>query len=155
MIGEISGAFSSLGAAVAIVKGLNAASTQAAVDDAKIALQGYLLEAQQAIFAAQAKQEEQSRRIAELEAEVARAHSWEVEKARYELKRYESGALAYVLRVEEASGEPDHQLCPHCFVNGSKSFLQPAKGVVAGFHTCTCPRCQSSFASGPQFRYSV
>jgi Zn finger protein HypA/HybF involved in hydrogenase expression len=155
MIGEISGAFSSLGAAVAIVKGLNAASTQAAVDEAKIALQGHLLEAQQAIFAAQAMQVDQSRRIAELEAEISRLQSWEAEKARYELKQFTSGALAYVLRADAANGEPDHQLCPHCFQNGAKSFLQPSKGAMAGVHSCTCPRCQSAFATGPKFDYSI
>jgi Zn finger protein HypA/HybF involved in hydrogenase expression len=148
MISEIAGAFSSLKAATDIALGLSATSTQAAVDEAKIGLQRHLLEAQQAIFAAQAVQVEQAKKIADLEAEISRLRSWETEKARYELKQYDNGALAYELKAEEAGGEPPHQLCPNCFLEGAKSYLQPTGGLKAGAKATGCPRCKSSFASG-------
>ena len=52
MLAEISMGLSSLKAASDILKGLNAANTQAAINDVKLVLQPHIIDAQQALAAA-------------------------------------------------------------------------------------------------------
>jgi hypothetical protein len=93
MLAEISAGLSSLNAISDIVKGLNAANTQAAINEVKIGLQDHILKAQQALFVAQQAQATASQRIGELEQEIVRLKDWESEKQRYELKPMRTAIL--------------------------------------------------------------
>lgn len=144
MIAEIGAGISSLKAALDIAKGLNAAAGTAAVNDAKIALQSTILEAQSNLLAAQEAQSANLKRIDELEAEIVKLGTWEGEKQRYQLEEFPTGAFAYVLKEGDAAGEPMHRLCARCFNEGHKSILQ-TYSRRNGMDVADCPLCKSRF----------
>ena len=78
-------------------------------------------------------------RCRELEDQLKRVENWEAEKARYALQRVGSGGTAYRLKPSES--ETDHFLCPNCFEDQKKSYLQ-RQGVK-----WTCPRCTVAFSA--------
>lgn len=69
--------------------------------------------------------------ISELDA----LRSFEVEKKKYQLVQLGSVLVAYGLRDELVNGETQHHLCPNCFADGKKAFLQRA-----GYFR-VCSRC--------------
>ncbi len=73
---EVATGLSSLKAAFDIAKGLNALSDAVALNDAKIGLQGAILEAQSGLLAAQEAQTANLRRVGELEDEIVRLKDW-------------------------------------------------------------------------------
>ncbi|WP_336979372.1 hypothetical protein [Altererythrobacter fulvus] len=123
MLAEIATGLSSLKAAKDIVQGLNAANTQARVNDVKIELQGLILDAQQGLFAAQEMQSAAAQRIANLEQEIVNLKDWEAEKQRYELADTGQGTPAYKLKEGMEASQPPHWICPHCYEQGKKSIL--------------------------------
>jgi len=124
MIAEISAGLSSLNTAKQIVQGLNALKSEISVNEAKINLQGLILEAQQGLFAAQQVEAENAKRIANLEHEIVKLKDWSTEAERYELKAIDSGAFAYMLKPGMERGEPPHWLCTNCFEKRQKSIVQ-------------------------------
>ena len=121
---EIAAGVKSLQVAKNILQGFNAASKEAAVNAAKIELQGLILDAQQGLFAAQQQEVAFAARIGELEQEIMRLKDWSAEQGQYELKQIDVGAFAYMEKDGVNSGKPAHWLCPECFENGHKSILQ-------------------------------
>ncbi len=81
-------------------------------------------------------------RISELEKEVARFHTWEAEKQRYELKRIAFGAFAYALKPDAQPSEPPHWLCTQCYGEAKKALLQCA-GMSGFQYLWQCPRCSA------------
>ena len=140
MLGEIAAGLSSLKAAADIVKGLNAASTQAAINEVKIGLQGHIIEAREALSAAQETQTASLQRIRELEQEIVQLKNWESDKQRYQLGAIGGGATAYMLKPGMENGEPPHWLCANCYSAGKKSFLQP-KGRFQRDYVFKCSAC--------------
>ena len=124
MLAEFSPGVGSLKAAFDITKGLNAANTQAGINEVKIALQEHILNAQQALAAANEQQSAVAERIRNLEQEIMRLKDWSAEKERYHLQDIYRGAMAYVPKPGMENGEPPHWLCANCFNQGRKSFLQ-------------------------------
>ncbi len=124
MFGEFAAGIASLKAAGDILKGLNAASTQAAINEAKISLQERVFEAREALAAAQNEQAAALARISELEQEIVRLKDWEAERERYELRDAGRGAFAYMQKSGVNTGEPPHWLCANCFNKRQKSLLQ-------------------------------
>lgn len=96
--------------------------------------------AQTALFDAQAEQATLVKTIDELEKEVAGLKSWEAEKQRYELKRYDPGTLFYTLKEAEARGEPIHHLCVKCYKNGKPSIVQQTGNMMARAPSHFLPR---------------
>lgn len=139
---EIAGTIGGLKAAMDIAKGLNAAAGAVALNEAKIALQGAILEAQAGLLAAQEAQTANLKRIDELEARIVQLDAWEREKQRYELREFPTGALAYVLKEGDQTGEPSHRLCPRCYQEGHKSILQTTARHNGG-ENVECPRCET------------
>jgi len=86
-------------------------------------------------------------RIGELEKQVERFETWEVEKKRYKLTDYGGGTFAYALKPEEAQGEPPHRICAHCYENGHKAVLQFTH-KSEGRDYFECLRCKSRQAFG-------
>jgi DNA repair exonuclease SbcCD ATPase subunit len=101
--------------------------------------------AQTALFGAQSEQASLVKTIDELEKEITRLKSWETEKKRYELKRYDPGVFFYVLKVAEAAGEPIHHLCTKCYQEDKKSIIHRTGNTMAREATHFCPKCRTEF----------
>lgn len=150
MLGDISAGLSSLKTALDIIKGLNAANTLAAINEVKISLQERVMEARDALSAAQDAQAASLQRIRELEQEIVELKDWEREKQRYQLQAIDTGAFAYMLKPGMENGESSHWLCPNCFGKRHKSLLQfkgqdTRQGGGRGSHsTYGCDGCKST-----------
>lgn len=153
MLGEISAGLSSLKAASDIIKGLNAANTLTAINEVKIGLQERVMEAREALTAAQEAQSTSLQRIRDLEQEIVQLKDWEAEKQRYQLNAIDRGAFAYMLKPGMENGEPPHWLCANCFGKRHKSFLQfkgqdarsPVTGGSRGDHSnYGCDTCKGA-----------
>ncbi|MFO7033289.1 hypothetical protein B9T07_26645 [Limnospira fusiformis CCALA 023] len=151
MLAEITVGLNSLKAAMDLVKGLNAAAQQSAVNDVKLALQSHIFEAREALTAANEEQSRSLLRIRQLEEEIARMKTWDAEKQNYELKDIVVGSFTYVLKPSVKTSEPPHWLCAKCFTAGHKSFLQFAgrvdpqgRGARPDHSKWQCSTCNSS-----------
>lgn len=147
MLGEIAMGLSSLKAASDILKGLHAANTQSLINEIKISLQTHILDAQQALTAAQEAQTALTERVRHLEKQLAEFDKWETEKQRYILTKLPPGAFAYALKPEAAAGEPAHYLCANCYAQNKKSILQ-SSGTIGGREQFECHSCQSKISVG-------
>jgi len=145
MLAEISAGLSSLKAISDIVKGLNATNIQASINEIKIGLQDHILEAQQALFAAQETQTGLIEQVRALEAKVTDLETWEAEKKRYALTDIGSGVLAYVLKEDMSGSEPPHHLCPNCYTNNEKSILQPETLMPGIWPVEVCHNCSATY----------
>jgi hypothetical protein len=143
MLGEIAAGLSSLKAATDIVKGLNAANTQAAINDVKLDLQARIFDAREALTAAQEAQAAALSRIRELEQEIVQMKNWEGEKQRYEFKELATGVTAYVVKEAMRGTEPEHQICANCYQQGKKSILQAEFWPVGRASVLVCHGCGS------------
>lgn len=151
MFAEIATGIQSLNAAMGLLKTLNAASNQAAINEVKLELQARLFEARDALSAAQDAQATALERIRELEQEIVKLKDWEGEKQRYELKEVASGSFAYSLKSTMAGAEPPHWICPKCYQDGVKSILQKEPGSLTKTQlniptTYACARCPTKIA---------
>lgn len=117
MIAEIGAGLGSLKSAYNLAKTLNAANTQVAINDVRLALQNRIFEAREALTAAET-------RIRELEQQVVELEDWETKKQRYELKNLDRGAFAYVHKATVENAEEPHWLCQPCFEGHRRSILQ-------------------------------
>lgn len=141
MIAEISAGLQSLKAAKDILQGLNAASTQAAVNEVKLVLGEKLLEAREALSAAHDAHSAALERVGRLEEDLAKLKNWEREKERYQLQSIGNGALIYSLKPGMEGVEPPHRICAACYQRGQKSILQlelwqPLRAEVLVCHEC-------------------
>lgn len=141
MIGEISAGLGSLKAAKDFVQAWNGIQTAAAVNDAKLTLQGHILDAQQSLFAAQELQAAAIKRIDELEKQLEKLKDWAADQERYELADTGEGSLAYRLKTEMAHGQPPHWLCPNCYQDGKKSIMKEERLAVGRAETLVCHPC--------------
>ncbi|MGY3591465.1 hypothetical protein ACVIGB_008955 [Bradyrhizobium sp. USDA 4341] len=109
-----------------------------------IELQGVVLDVLEKAIAAREAQTEQSDRIRALEAEVASLKDWNIEKENYELAKCGDSSVAYMLKPDKRGSTPPHWLCPNCFVNGHKSFLNPVGQQVGRGWIFRCSECKST-----------
>jgi hypothetical protein len=150
MLAEITAGFNGLKAAKDIVQALNSVQTAAALNDVKLTLQSHILDAQQGLFAAQEAQAAAAKRVADLEQQIVRMKDWEAEKQRYQLKRFTPGSVAYCLKPERSGGEPPHRLCPHCYQEGKKGFLQATADVKGRGRVHVCTSCRVEAVLGQE-----
>lgn len=120
------------------------------IGDIVIKLQSEILSAQQASFAAQARESEISDEIRALKAKLTEFEDWEAEKNRYQLTDFGSGTYAYRLKQEMANNEPIHRLCPNCFQKKIKSILQFRHRSSSEQDIYNCPNCEQCFDFGVQ-----
>lgn len=97
-------------------------------------LNAALMSAQSYALQAQSKQAELLAEREGLISEVDMLRTFEEEKKKYQLMRI-GRSIVYGLRDELVSSETQHYLCPNCFADGKKSFLQR----VGYFQVCS--RC--------------
>lgn len=140
-ITEISATIGGIKAAMDIAKGISATSDAIALAEVKIALQTALLDAQGNLISIQDSQSKNLRRIEELEAQILKFDAWAEERARYKLVEFPSGTHAYVLKEEQARGEPIHRICPSCYQESRKSILQTVWKRDGG-EEVSCPKCK-------------
>jgi hypothetical protein len=144
MIGpaEISAGLTSLRFAYSIAKGLKDIADAAERNGKIMELQGAIMEAQSGAIDAQQLHVADIKRIVDLETEIARLKAWEGEKQRYELKAIGGSAMVYALKPDMASGEPPHWLCPNCYSNSEKGWLQPVgRTETHNNKIWACQRC--------------
>ena len=145
--GEIALAVTSIRSALDIAKamvGLRDAETFRAKS---IELQTVILEALNQSIEAREAYAAQLDRIRALEAEVAELKAWGAEKERYELKKVGAGGtVAYMLKPEARGAEPPHWLCPNCYAQGKKAFLQ-GSSLSGANRVYTCPACKTYIAA--------
>lgn len=122
------------GAIGAVVSSLNALKDlsraaanirdQAMMQEKIIEFHATIMDAQQAVFAAQEERIELLDKIQALQRQVSEFEVWENISCRYELISVGHGATVYHLKPENHADEPDHWLCPNCFARRKKSYLQ-------------------------------
>jgi hypothetical protein len=136
---------------MSLVKALNAANTQAAINEIKLDLQERIFEAREALTAARETQTASLERIRDLEQQIVQLKEWEADKQRYELKQVAPGAFVYALKESMKGAEPEHWLCANCYQQRRKSILQK----IAGSQTQTllsiptqyeCAACKAKIA---------
>jgi rubredoxin len=86
----------------------------------------------------------------EVEEKLVAYEKWDADAARYELKEIARGFFMYVLKPDQAQGNPIHWLCPNCFQDRKKSIMQK---VTVDHLDYKCPRCQ--FTIIPTSPYST
>ena len=114
------------------------------VEDAKARkiiseVQGQFIEIQSELLAIQANYQALAEAKRGVEAKLVTYEKWDSEASRYELKEIASGIVVYVLKSDNAHGEPSHWLCPACFQESKKSILQKPRVDYLDYK---CPRCQ-------------
>lgn len=132
---------SGLKSAMDTVKGLKAAITEAEVAKARTEITHHLIAANAAMLDVQRTLLENTDVIRALEAEIVKLKDWKAEAARYELAELGQGTVAYTVKPEYAGTEIPHWLCPSCFTDGKKSFLQPRWIVANEVETFRCHAC--------------
>ena len=145
-IGSIAAAVSSLKTAGDIAQAMVGVRDTAIMQTKTIELQGAILTAQSSAITAQSEQFSLLERIRELEEKVAQAEAWATEKHRYKLNNLDGGGFTYVLKEEESTTEPVHQLCANCFdVHKRKSILQTEHYAVGRAEALFCHKCGFEF----------
>jgi hypothetical protein len=139
---EIAGAISALKSAKDIAEAMISLRDTEAFQAKRIELQSKILEAQGSMLAAQDERSTLIQRIRDLEQDIIRLRAWDAEKQRYELRRWGEGAFAYVLKPEEARGEPIHALCAACYNRGVKSLIHSNREPQWTKHAWDCPTCK-------------
>lgn len=142
MMDWIAGAYGGIKAATDITQSMLTLKTDAAVTTKVVELNGVLLGLQSQLNSAHADQTTLTRRIGELEAEIAQFKRWEQEKERYHLHQTEAGGLVYRIKPEVQGTEPLHYICADCYQKAVKTILQPGD---EGYYTVLkCHPCGSS-----------
>jgi hypothetical protein len=140
---EIAAAVTGLRSAYEIAKAMVNLRDEEAFRNKSIELQGVVLDTLDKAIEAREEQAKQLDRIRILEAEVASLKNWDAEKQNYELKNSGEGSVAYMLKKEHRGSEPPHWLCPNCFAQGKKSFLNPTGGSLGRAWIYKCSGCNS------------
>ncbi|WOH79013.1 hypothetical protein RX327_24235 [Bradyrhizobium sp. BEA-2-5] len=144
MISEAMAGASALKTAFDMAKALKDINNAATRNAAVIELQEKILSAQQAQF-------EMSKRVDELEKQLAVIKSKADERNRYQLKDYGAGTFAYELKPAESRGEPLHRACAKCFNEGQINILQFSHRTE-GQDWFDCRRCDNNQAFGVRVR---
>ena len=106
-------------------------------------LYGSVLDIQQQLLAAQNRESELLAMCRALEEQIAHARDWQAEATRYVLRSVGGGVVRHH-KTSHASGDPPHWLCPNCFEEQRKSYLQRDPPTVNGSHVWKCPRCSTA-----------
>jgi ribosomal protein L32 len=131
----------SLKSAMDTLKSLNATITEAEVAKVRVEISGHLIAANAAMLDVQRTLLEDTDIIRALEAENMQLKDWSREAERYELDDVGQGAVAYALKPECTGSGAAHHLCPNCFTQRKRSFLQPEWLVDGQVETFRCHPC--------------
>lgn len=144
----IGGALTSINAARDIAKTMIGLRDTELLQAKTIELNGLILEALGKAIEARQMEAAQADQIRALNEEIARLKAWGTEKDRYELKKIDAGFVAYMLKPEERGSEPPHWLCPTCYSNGQKGFMQSQGRTKDDRHiSIKCGKCGATAAA--------
>jgi hypothetical protein len=147
-LAEISNAITGLRAVFDITKAMVGLRDAEAFRSKSIELQEVVLETIEKAIESREAYSAQTERIRALEAEVADLKAWDAEKQDYELKPAGNGSVAYMLKPHKRRAEPPHWLCPNCYSNGKRSFLNATGQQVGRGWRYACPNCKAEPACG-------
>lgn len=152
-VAEISAAVTSLNATLQIAKAMVGLRDAEAFRAKSIEMQQTIMDALDNGIAAREAYTAQLDRVRALEAEVADLKAWNTDKQNYELTKAGDGAVAFMLKPDTRGTEIPHWLCPNCFSNGKKSFLNPTGRSAGRGWTFKCSTCNAEPAcwSRPQW----
>jgi hypothetical protein len=148
-VAEIAAAITSFRASLDITKAMIGLRDDELFRTKSIELQTAITDALEKSIAAREAYAAQLDRVDALEAEVADLKAWDAEKQNYELTKAGDAAVAFMLKPNARGTETPHWLCPNCFSNGKKSYLNPTGKQVGrgwGFKCSDChaePACWS------------
>lgn len=126
MYTEITAAFQSAKAAVALIKATKELSTSNEILTAVNDVQMKLSEAIAAALASQGREAALVAEVTDLKTKLRDIEDWRSQMQRYELVEFpDTKALALKLRADMANGEPIHYLCRACADKKQKTTLQP------------------------------
>jgi hypothetical protein len=140
-ITEVSAGLASLNAIKTIAQGISGKMDAVKALEIKSELLGLVIDAQEASFALQEQKAAFTKRIEQLEEEVAQLESWTAEAEGYELRDTGMGSLAYHTKDEENPTRPPHWICPHCYEDRKKSILHPYHEKVGREEFLICHPC--------------
>lgn len=123
MTAEITAALSAVKSAGKLARGLVDLMRSADRQQILIEFNEQLLNAQAALFDANAKYEELAQIKSDLERQLMEKENWTREAARYELKELVPGVFVYAVKPGMEAGGPDHYLCPHCFEKEQRAIM--------------------------------
>jgi hypothetical protein len=142
-VAEIAAAITGIRSALEVTKAMVGLRDAEAFRAKSIELQGVVLDALDKAIEAREAYAAQGDRIRALEAEVARLKAWDTEKQDYELKKVGDGAVVYMLKPDKRGNDPPHWLCPNCYANGQKSFLNSTGASAGRGGIYRCSNCDS------------
>lgn len=123
-ISAIAGTVSALKSAVDITKAMIDLRDAQAIQTKVIELNSKILEAQSSAFTANDERTTLIELVGAPKKEVADLKAWGAEKEKYELSNVGRGAVAYIRKRDAQPSENPHWLCPNCYQQSKKSFLQ-------------------------------
>lgn len=145
-ISAIAGAVSALKGAMDITKAIITLHDAEAIKVKVIELNGKILEAQGATFAANDERATLIKRVGELEKEIADLKAWDAEKQNYKLFTVpNSPVMAYAPKDTTEGTEASHYLCANCYTDNKKSFLQSETRFPGRAHVLVCHKCNGDF----------
>jgi hypothetical protein len=106
-----------------------------------------LIDAQAKANDAQREVERWAARCAQLEAEIALLDAWNAVAARYELRQLTDGGIVYAAKKEALGSDPMHFVCPDCFNQKKRFFLQFRYRTNPRGRTLKCLQCNFEVAS--------
>jgi hypothetical protein len=142
-VAEIAAAITSFRASLDIAKAMIGLRDDELFRAKSIELQSAIADALEKSIAARESYAAQLDRVHALEAKVTSLEAWDAEKQNYELKKVGDGAVAYMLKPEARGSEPAHWLCPNCFAQGKKSFLNPTGKSAGRGYIYKCSSCKA------------
>jgi len=144
-VSQIGAALAALKAAKDIAQAMIGLRDTAAFQTKLMEFQSKIIDANNAVFAAQEERTTFLETISDLEKKVASLEAWEAEKQRYNLADIGNGVLAYVLESEAGGSEPPHHLCANCFTKKHKSILQPETVMPGVWRVEVCHNCSAVY----------
>ena len=144
---EIALGYKALKSALGILKDIRSLTDATAIQDRVIQLNGLMMDAQESAIAAREDHARQEERIKALEKEIEALKDWGAERLNYELKCPEPGVNVFMPKPAARGDQPPHWLCPTCYGNGVKSFLQFQGSGKDMFSTYKCGTCGNTVAT--------
>jgi hypothetical protein len=130
VVAETITGLSALKTAFDMTKALKDIDDRVRLNEARMALQEQILDAQQA-------QATLLERVGELEKQLASFEKWDAEKENYQLTAIYAETLAYARKPSADSGIPPHFICANCYEDRKKRILQRADAAHVA-----CPYCK-------------
>ncbi|MEJ0063089.1 MAG: hypothetical protein WDO70_07780 [Alphaproteobacteria bacterium] len=144
---EITAALTSLKAAKDVAQAMVTLRDHEAFQSKLFEFQSKIIDAQNAVLAANDERTGLITHINDLEKQLADMQAWEIEKGKYELKNLTQGSngqpsiFVYSYKERAEPPEPSHYICANCYQNRKKSILQteprnPGRCDVLICHEC-------------------